>query len=433
MHTLGLRYRVTGPVDPDALTAALRRLAERHEALRAVFGRSDDGPLMAFGGRTPDIEVSAHDLRELPPEQREIRRGELADARGRTVLDLATGPLLAATWLRLDDDVRELVVAVHHLVFDGWSASVLADDLAHLLDGAPPAPADRFSPHLRRALRSASDPARRAALLSHWTDRLNGVDTDAEIPADRPRPAVRSFTGAKIEHRLDPALLTRVDEAARASGTTTHTFVLAALQTLVARLTGRTDITVLAPVAHRDAPDSERGVGAFINILPLRTDLSGDPDFRTALRRATETVVDALSHPDQSLSELVRALPVTPRADRGPLTQVMLIVVNTPASVARHGAVTVEHLGDTFPGTTKLDLTVTLDFPAAGPVLSVEYATELFDRATAQRLLENLLTLLGSALDEPTAAISRLTLLSPERRQEVLAAATRRRPRRRGR
>ncbi|MFE1958778.1 amino acid adenylation domain-containing protein [Streptomyces sp. NPDC059479] len=422
MHTLGLRYRVTGPVDAAAVTAALRQLAERHEALRAVFDQSDDRPLMAFGGRTPDIEVSVHDLRELPAGQREIRRGELAGARGRTVLDLATGPLLAATLLRLDNDVWELVVAVHHLVFDGWSASVLADDLAHLLDGVRPAPAGRFSPHLRRARRSASDPARRAALLSHWTDRLDGIDTDVEVPADRPRPAVRSFTGAKIEHRLDPALLSRVDEAARASGTTTHTFVLAALQTLVARLTGRTDITVLAPVAHRDDPDSERGVGAFINILPLRTDLSGDPDFRTALRRATETVVGALSHPDQSLSELVRALPVVPRADRGPLSQVMLIVVNTPASVARHGAMTVEHLGDTFPGTTKLDLTVTLDFPASGPVLSVEYATELFDRTTAQRLLENLLTLLANALDEPTAAISRLTLLSPERRQEVLAA-----------
>ncbi|MFJ7593385.1 amino acid adenylation domain-containing protein [Streptomyces sp. NPDC097617] len=422
MHTLGLRYRITGPVDPASVTDALRHLAERHEALRAVFEQTDDGPLMVFGGPVPHVQVDAHDLTGLPAAEREVRRGELAAARGRTVFDPAAGPLLAGTLLRLDDDEWELVAAVHHLVFDGWSATVLADDLAHLLGGSAPAPASRFSTHLREAQRAAADPARRAALHSHWTTRLEGIDTDVELPADMPRPAVRSFTGAKIEHRLDPDLLARVDEAAAQADTTTHTFVLAALQTLIARLTGHTDITVLAPVAHRDDPASERAVGAFINILPLRTDLAGDPDFRTALRRATGTVVDVLSHPDQSLAELVRALPVRGRTDRSPLTQVMLIVVNTPAAVAAHGPVTVEHLGDTFPGTTKLDLTVMLDFQPAGPVLSVEYATELFHRATAQRLLESLLTLLNGALDDPTAPISRLPLLSAERRSEVLAA-----------
>ncbi|MFJ5838257.1 amino acid adenylation domain-containing protein [Streptomyces shenzhenensis] len=422
MNTLGLRYRVTGPVDPASVTDALRHLAERHEALRAVFAQTDDGPLMVFGGPAQDVQVDAHDLTVLPTAEREVRRGELAAARGRTVFDPAAGPLLAATLLRLGDDEWELVIAVHHLVFDGWSAAVIADDLAHLLGGSAPAPASRFSAHLRGARRAAADPARRAALLDHWTTRLDGIDTDVELPADLPRPAVRSFTGAKIEHRLDTALLARVDEAAARADTTTHAFVLAALQTVIARLTGRTDITVLAPIALRDDPASEHGVGAFINILPLRTDLSGDPDFRTALRRATGTVVDALSHPDQSLAELVRALPVRPRADRSPLTQVMLIVVNTPAAMADHGPVTVEHLGDTFPGTTKLDLTVMLDFPPAGPVLSVEYATELFHRATAQRLLESLLTLLQGALDDPAAGISRLPLLSAERRREVLAA-----------
>lgn len=425
MHTLGLRYRVTGVTDPDEITSALRRLTARHEALSAVFRQGDDhvddGPLMVFGGATPYTEVDVHDLTSLAPADRATRRRELALDRGRTVLDPATGPLLSATLLRLGADTWELVVAVHHLVFDGWSASVLAQDLAVLLGGGEPAPAGGFARHLRQDRRDALTGSR-AALLEHWTTRLAGVDTDVELPADRPRPAVRSFAGAKIEHELDPALLARVEQAARQAGTTTHTFMLAALQILMSRMTGHTDITVLAPVARRDDPGSERSVGAFINVLPLRTDLSGDPDFRTVLRRATETVVDALSHQDQSLAELVRALPVRHRADRGPLTQVMLIVVNTPSAAAAHGRATVTHLGDTFPGTTKLDLTVTLDFPVAGPVLGIEYATELFDDVTVRRLLRHLLVLLEGALDRPGTPIGRLPLLSPGQRREILSS-----------
>ncbi|WP_157253009.1 non-ribosomal peptide synthetase/MFS transporter [Nonomuraea typhae] len=383
MNTLGLRYRVTGVADPGRIVTALRRLAKRHEVLRA-----------------PDLEVEVLD-----------REDDAARARrGRTVFDPVRGPLAAATLMPSGQD-WELVFAVHHVAFDGWSAAVLADDLALLLGGGEP-------PHHH----GCPPPADRDE-LAHWLPRLSGLDTELDLPADRPRPAVRSFAGARIDQALDPELLERLERAAGRAGTTVNAFVLAALQILLHRLTGRTDVTVLAPVARRDEPGSERAVGAFINIVPLRADLSGDPGFHTVLGRATEAVVHALSHPGQPLGDLARALGARARPDRGPLTQVMLIVVNTPAAAGFHGGAGVEHLGDTFCGWTKLDLTITLDFPPSGPVVSLEYATALFDEATVRRWLDHLLVLLAAAVDGPGLPISRLELLGPARRAEVLACA----------
>ncbi|MEU3613588.1 amino acid adenylation domain-containing protein [Streptomyces sp. NPDC006872] len=422
MHTLGLRYRVTGPEDSSAVVTALRSVVERHDALRAVFRRDGDEPVMLSGAHTPAIHVDEHDLTRLPPAERESRRAELAAARGRTVLDLAAGPPLAATLTRLGEREWELVVAVHHLVFDGWSAAVLADDLAQALGGGRLRTPSDYAAHLNDVHARTQEPAPTAELLAHWTARMDGVDTTVEVPADRPRPAVRSFAGAKTEQRIDPRLMARVERAARSAGTTPHTFLLAALQTLLARLTGHTDITVLTPFAHRADQSDEHGVGAYISVLPLRTDLSGSADFATVLRRANETVLDALGHQDQPLDTLVRALGVRAHADRGPLTQVMLIVVNTPVATYECGPVRVEHLGDTHPGTTKLDLTFTFDFPAAGPTLGVEYASELFDAATARRLLEQLLTVVEAAADRPGLAVDRLPVLTSAQRAQVVAA-----------
>lgn len=426
LDTLGVRYRITGTADESAIAEALRTVVARHDALRAVVEQGDEGPVMLFdtGDRTPRLTTGqtplvVHDLTSLPPDRRTARAKELAEEHGRRAFDPRTGPLLAGLLMRMAAEEWELVVAVHHLVFDGWSASVLAEELAALLGGGDLADPGDFAGHLRREARSVRD---RAGLREHWAARLAGADTEVELPADRPRPPVRTFAGAKIERPLDPELLERVELAAHEAGTTTHTFVLTALQLLIARQTGHHDITVLAPVAHRADPEREHTIGAFINVLPLRTDLSGEPGFGTALRRANASVLDALDHEDLPLADIMEAAGVRHRPDRGPLSQVMLIVVNTPAATAAHGGVTVERLGQTFPGLTKLDLTVTLDYPADGPLLAVEYAKDLFDADTAHALLDQLLTLLDGALGQPDADCGRLPLLSPDRRAAILSA-----------
>lgn len=416
MYTLGLRYRVSGPTAAEDIVSALTHLVERHEALRMTVRETDRGPELV-ARPTFQVPVTVHDLTELTPAQRPSRITELAAQRGRTVMDPRTGPLLAATLLRLDRAEWELVVAVHHLAFDGWSAAVLANDLAAVLAGDELPVAIGFSDHLRDSAAPRTDTVR------HWIDRLTGVDTEIELPADRPRPAVRTFTGGRIHRPLDPGLLARIESVATETGTTSAAFLLAALQTLITRLTGRTDVTVLMPTAHRTDPAHDGTIGAFINVLPLRTDLSGGPDFRTVLRRSGESLLAALGRQDLPFAELLAALPIPHRANRSPLSQVMLIVVNTPVAAAVRGGITVEHLGDTGNGTAQLDLTVTLDLPRSGPTLSLEYATDLFDTASATRLLDYLLVLIEAAVADPGHAIAELPLLSASARAEILAHA----------
>lgn len=427
LHTIGLRYRISGPVAADTVSAALNALAARHDALRAVVRQDDDDePVMVFGGPALPVPLDVHDLSTLSSAERGVRAEQLRVNRARTALDPTTGPLLAGTLIRgadADPGNCELVIAVHHLAFDGWSATVVAQDLAELLGGAEPAPAGRYAQHLaeERAATTAGEAADRTR--AYWTQRLAGIDTDVMLPADHPRPPVRSFVGGVVERRVDPTLLARVAQTAQQAGSTTATVILTALQTLVARVTGHTDITVLSPVAHRTGEGCERTVGAFITVVPLRTDLSGDPDFRTALARADATVIAALGHDNLPTSELLSAIGAPSRSDRSPLTQIMLIVQNTPAAVAEHDGRSVSFVGGTHSGMTKLDLIVSIDFPADGPVLLCEYATELFESATVERLVDHLVTLLDAAVTDPGSAVSRLRILPPDRREEILAIA----------
>ncbi len=420
LHTVGRRYRITGPVEAEAVRTALDALVRRHDALRAVFRSHDDEPVMVFGGPARPVPLEIHDLTVLAAPQRSARAEALRQARGHTVLDPTTGALIAATLLRTGPDEWELVLAVHHLAFDGWSGTVIAQDLSDLLGGAMPASTGDFAAHLAaEATRTDTEVAR---LREHWIDRLTGLDAAVLVPADHPRPPVRSFRGGVVERAVDAQLLARTATTARASGTTTATVVLAALQSLVSRLTASTDITVLTPVAHRTDADRERTVGAFVTVVPLRTDLSGDPDVRTVLARANESVIAALDHDDPPLAAVLSAIGAENRSDRSPLTQVMLIVQNTPPATARSGDVAVTFIGGTFPGMTKLDLTVVLENQESGPVLLMEYAADLFEPATARRFLDSLVTLLDAAVSAPSTALSRLPVLSRDQRAEILLA-----------
>ncbi|MFI5930813.1 amino acid adenylation domain-containing protein [Actinoplanes sp. NPDC051494] len=407
LHTIGLRYRITGTADPARIQAALDGVVARHDALRATFRQDGDEPVMVFGGPARPVPLAVHHAGGDPAAR-------LRAERGRTVLDPAAGGLIAATLL-LGDDGTELVVAVHHLVFDGWSATTLAEDLAALLDGVEPEPAGDYAGHLAGP---------RPDSLPYWKQRLAGLDTEVLVPADRPRPPVRSFRGGLVERPVDPGLLTAAGELARRSGASVATVVLAALQAVLSRVTGRTDITVLSPVAHRTDAGRERTVGAFITVVPLRTDVSGDPDFATLVTRAQDTVLGALSHDDPPMGRLPAALGLPGRPDRGPLTQVMLIVQNTPPAIATSGDTRVEFLGGTHPDMTKLDLTFSVDFPDGAPVLYAEYAAELFDAASVERLADEVLTLLAAGVADPRQPVARLPLFSASQRVRLLDAAS---------
>ncbi|WP_326557785.1 non-ribosomal peptide synthetase/MFS transporter [Micromonospora sp. NBC_01796] len=415
-HTLGIRYRMAGPVSAGTIAACLAELARRHPLLRARFPLDGDEPRMVI---VPDatVELTEVDLRDLPTDLRESRLEQARRQAVREPVDLADGPLARALLLRTGGD-DELLLVVHHLVFDGWSVGVLGDELARLhrdlSAGRTPAPTPpRPLPDLAaRRLAHAAD----ETLTGYWRDRFADADLDLELPADRPRPPVRSFAAGRVARQLDPELVDRLRRCGRAHRASLFMVVLAGLQSVLLRYTGRTDVTVLAPVAGRTEPDLESLVGPVLNILPMRGDVGGEPTFAELVERVRDAVVRDLDHQELSLPDIIAATRRPASGNRNRLSGVMLTVHNTPVP----GTDPVRYAGEVAPAATMVDLAVGLDFPVDGPVLSVDYATELFDAERVEALLDHLLTLLAAGVEGPSTPVTRLDLLTPAERTRIL-------------
>lgn len=377
-HTLGIRYRWAFDPDPDTLRAALLALARRHPMLRSRL--PDDGT-------EPRLEIDA-DARLDVTVPLSLGSPDVAG------VDLRRGPIAHAYLAG-----RDLTLLVHHVAFDGWSAGIVADELAALYDdpGAelPPVPW------------AAPTPVTEAD-NAYWQRRLDGADLDLDLPADRPRPAGRTYASARLVRLLDEQLAARLRIFAAAQRTSLFPVVLAALQAVLTRYTGHHDVTVLSPVANRPRPDLEPLIGPLLNILPMRGDVSGDPSFTDLLARTRRGVLADLDHQHLPLPALVDALRLPGTSNRNRVSPVMLTVHNTPMP----GGGSLRYAGELAPAATMVDLAIGLDFPEGRPVLSADYATELFDAPRVSALLDHLLTLLDAAMRTPDLAVSRLPLLT---------------------
>ncbi|WP_346012177.1 amino acid adenylation domain-containing protein [Streptomyces sp. SID3343] len=404
VYTLGIRYRWAEPVDVAALTTALAELSRRHPLLRARF--PDDGT-------EPSMVVE-------PAARIPLTLGE-PDRAG---IDVRHGPIAHAF---LDGDT--LVVIVHHLAFDGWSAGVLGRELAALyravreggdLNAVPGLPPATPVPDLAARSADAKDDA---SLVAYWQERFDGADLDLELPTDRPRPAAPSYAAARISRPLDPDLLDRLRSCAGEQRASLFMVILAGLQAVLHRYTGRTDVTVLAPVAGRSTGESASLIGPALNVLPLRGDVSGDPPFTELVARVRDAVLGDLDRGQLALPDLVDALARSGGAKR--LSPVMLTVHNTPAS----DDPILRYAGELPPAATMVDLTIGLDFPADGAVLNADYATELFDAARVEAFLDHLLTLLDAATGATGAGavaggtstpVTRLPMLTDGERRRIV-------------
>ncbi|MFE5328119.1 amino acid adenylation domain-containing protein [Embleya sp. NPDC056575] len=395
VYTLGIRYRWATPVDVPTLTTALVELARRHPLLRARF--PDDGT-------EPSMVVAP--AAEIP-----LTLGE-PDRAG---IDVRHGPVAHAF---LDGDV--LVLIVHHLAFDGWSAGVLGRELAALYravrEGADPItgaglPPAAAAPDLAAR---AADAKADAVLVSYWRERFDGADLDMELPTDRPRPAAPSYAAGRISRPLDPDLPARLRSYAGEQRASLFMVVLAGLQVVLRRYTGRTDVTVLAPVAGRSTAETASLIGPALNVLPLRGDVSGDPSFAELVARVRDAVLGDLDRGQLALPDLVEALARPGGAKR--LSPVMLTVHNTPTADDR----LLCYAGELAPAATMVDLAIGLDFPADGAVLNVDYAAELFDEARVEAFVDHLLTLLDAAIGGASTPVTRLPMLTEGERRRIV-------------
>ncbi|GAA0460320.1 hypothetical protein Ade02nite_14580 [Paractinoplanes deccanensis] len=369
VHTLRLRYRFSQPPEPARLRRALDEMSRRHPMLRARVTTIGDEPHFVFADGVT-IPLTEHD----------------------EPFDLATAPLARA---RLCGE--ELLLTVHHLVFDGWSAGLFGAELAELYRGGAPEPA--AAPLPIRPRRRDDD--------GYWRDRLSDVDLDAELPADRPRPQAPVHTAARLSRDLDPAEVSRWQDFARARRSSLFTLLLTGLQTLLHRYTGKRDVTVLATVAGRTGPALEHHIGMAINVLPVRGTVSGDLSFGDQLARTTRDVTADLEHQDVAFPDILAAAGRRNLNGGTGLGPVVLIVHNTPAGDSAE----LRYDGDIGPTTTMDHLTIGLDLTARGATLNVDYATDLYDRERVEALTRHLLALVAAGTAEPSTPVAELPML----------------------
>ncbi|HSG41035.1 MAG TPA: amino acid adenylation domain-containing protein, partial [Thermoanaerobaculia bacterium] len=343
-----------------------------------------------------------------------------ANAEARWRFDLAVGPLVRLSLLRLGEEEHALLLNVHHIVSDAWSMGVLIQDLAALYEGSTRLPdlpvqyAD-FAIWQRERLRGEALEDQ----IAWWREKLAGAPAVLDLPTDRPRPVVHSQRGGTVGVRIPAEVAAGLRGAGRRAGATPFMALLSGFQILLARYTGKADAPVGSPIAGRTRSELEGLIGFFVNTLVLRTDLSGDPTFSETLTRARETTLGAFGHQDLPFERLVEEL--APRRDLSysPLFQVMLVLQNAPQRAIELPGLLIEPLRAQT-GTAKFDLTLSLAETTEGLGGWLEYDLDLFDPATAERIAGHFGTLLAGAAADPGCRLSELPLLTAAEREQFL-------------
>ena len=426
-YNIPLLLAFDGALDLFALARSLDEVVRRHESLRTTFPAGSEGPFQriheaAFPAR------SLVDLTALPVAAREGLSLAIVREQIERPFDLTAGPLLRQWLIRLQRERHLLLWNLHHIVCDGWSLGVLTGELTALYRAfaagrpspLPPLPlqyAD-FAAWQRGWLRGEN----LARPLDFWRRQLAGMPPQLELPADRPRPAVMTDRGATARCELPAALVGPLAAVARREGATPFMVLLAAFKALLFRYTGQADLVVGTPIANRDRLELEALVGFFVNTLVLRTDLGGDPDLSTIVRRVRETAVAAYGHQELPFERLVEELAPERDPRRTPLFQVGFALQSPRAELALPG-LTVRSL-PVETGTAKFDLLLTLSQGTGGLAAQVEYSADRFDPSTVLRLLCHYRTLLLAAVDDPELPLSRHPLLGEGERWQLLGEWT---------
>ncbi|HET7460811.1 MAG TPA: amino acid adenylation domain-containing protein [Longimicrobium sp.] len=421
--------RLDGPLDVAALERALGELVRRHESLRTTFAEVDGAPVQViqpFAGFTLPVEdLSALD--EVAREAVALRRaGEEAERK----FDLETGPLFQATLLRLGSEAHLLLLSMHHVVTDGWSMGLLYRELGALYgafrEGLPsplPEPALQYADYAAWQRAHLRGPVLERE-VAWWRERLDGAPALLELPTDHPRPAVQTQRAGLERAELDAGVAERLRALGVREGATLYMVLLGAFQSLLARYGGGSDVVVGTPIAGRTHRQLEELVGFFVNTLVLRTGLGGDPTFREVLRRVRQVTLGAYEHQQVPFEKLVEELHPERSLSHSPLFQAMFTLAD-PRSPAGDGLPGVRTLPvETEPATTKFDLNLVFVQHAGGLRAVLQYNADLFERATAARMLEHLARLLGHAANDPDARLSTLRLMGDDERAEVLAAGS---------
>jgi hypothetical protein len=425
VYNVPFALRLTGSLDVAALGEAVNAVVARHAALRTVFVDSG-GELRQVVKPRLRVPLPVTDLSRIaqPLRREEIERVTGSHAAHSFALD--SGPLLAVRLLTLAAADHLLLVTVHHIVFDAWSADVFTADLVayygEIAGGEParlPALTVQFPEYAERTRRPAAE-AETAAHLAYWRQALAAAPVVSTVPPDLPRPPVQTHRGGRRTVSLPAGLTDQLAELARGSGVTLNAVVLAGVAALLRQATGQDDVLLGTPAAGRSSTELERLVGCFANMLVLRVDLAGAPTVRELIGRTHRTISAAYAHQEAPYARVVEEVAPPRDPSMNPLFQVMVTMAGA-AGESRPAA------GVTFTpepvdnGLTDFDLFLSVGRRGREIEFVVDYNADLYLGETADLLADRLPVLLAALAGNPDAGID---ALDATRLRRVAVAAT---------
>jgi pristinamycin I synthase-3/4 len=415
--------QLSGRLNVEALEQSLNEIIRRHDALRTSFMVVARQPLQICAP-SRRLCLKIVDLGQLPATAREACARRLLEEEARRRFDLTNDLLLRATLLRLDEENYWALLTLHHIVADGWSMGLLIRETAALYQAFA---LGEISPLSELAIqytdftqwqREWLQGERLKEQLDYWKQQLADAPS-LRLPTDRPRSKQSTLAGARLNFTLPQTLSDAAKRLSDSEGVTLFMTLLAAFDVLLYRYTQQDDIVVGTAIANRHHDQTENLIGLFLNLLVLRTRLSGKLTFRELLQRVREVALGAYEHQDLPFDKLVEELQPERQFNRNPLFQVVFAVHSGLAPALKLPQLNVGQLHATSQ-TSKYDLS--LEFVDTQNALTgfLEYSTELFDAATIARLQTHYQTLLEALVSDPEQSIARLQLLPEKEQYELL-------------
>ncbi|WP_122609815.1 non-ribosomal peptide synthetase, partial [Pseudomonas viridiflava] len=419
-YNIPMALSLEGALDVTALTRALARIVERHETLRSRFVASGDSAQVLFVPTPADARLLVEDIRHAPLSLDACLRAEAV-----APFDLAHGPLIRAHLLQVADERHVLLLTVHHIVADGWSMGVLTQELLALYpafcqeqpDPLPPL-AIQYADYAvwqRRWLTGE----RLQHQAAYWRQVLEGAPTLLTLPTDRPRPAQQDFAGASLALQLDTRLAADLRKLAQHQGVTLYMALMAAWATTLTRLSGQAEVVIGSPVAGRGRTELEDLVGLFVNTLAVRIDTSNSPSGEALLAQVKARVLEAQDHQDLPFEQVVEVVRPTRSLAHAPLFQTTLNWMPGKHVAVPLGGLVVAPV-EQVSQVSKFDLSLNLSEQGETLVGSLDYATALFDEATAQRYLNYFVQILETLATHEHTRLDRVALVGEQERRYLL-------------
>ncbi|MEH1822381.1 MAG: amino acid adenylation domain-containing protein [Nostoc sp.] len=423
-YNVSFAFHLQGLLNITALEDSFNEIIQRHEALRTTFVAVENKPVQVI---SPSLKLTLPvvNLQELPEQERETQVLQLVKNEVQQPFNLEQGSLLRSFLVRLGENEYVLLLSVHHIAFDGWSEGILWRELTALytafstgksspLPNLPIQYAD-FAVWQRQWLQGQVIDTQ----LDYWKQQLVGAPPLLELPTDRVRPAIQTNRGAIKRFRLDDHLTQKLKSLSEKSGATLFMTLLTGFVILLSRYSNQQDILVGSPIANRNRSEIESLIGFFVNILVLRTDVSGNPSFWELLQRVRQVATEAYSHQDVPFEQVVETLQPERNLNYSPLFQVMFVLLNTPPGKLELPGLSINSLEVETP-TAKFDLTLLMTETEQGLSGSLEYNSDLFEEATITRMVGHFVTLLEGIVANPEGRISQLPLLTQPEQQQLV-------------